>query len=155
MNVLVDTNVLMRSAEPTHVMHPAAIASAAILLGQGDRLCLAPQNLYEFWVASTRPKEQNGLGFDAGRAEGELARLKTQFAILGDSPAVLAQWENLIVKYQVIDKNAHDTRLVAAMIVHGIPRILTFNTADFQRYQEITAIAPADLLNAPAKGSTP
>ncbi len=59
------------------------------------------------------------------------------------------------MKYQVIGKNAHDTRLVAAMIVHGIPRILTFNTTDFQRYQEITAISPADVLNALAKGGNP
>lgn len=32
------------------------------------------------------------------------------------------------------------------MIVHGIGRILTFNASDFQRYQEIDAIAPEQIV---------
>jgi predicted nucleic acid-binding protein len=41
-------------------------------------------------------------------------------------------------------KQAHDARLVAAMKRHSINQILTFNTADFARYAEITAISPLD-----------
>ncbi len=39
-------------------------------------------------------------------------------------------------------KQTHDTRLVAAMIIHQIPYLLTFNTEDFKRFTEITAIDP-------------
>jgi predicted nucleic acid-binding protein len=53
------------------------------------------------------------------------------------------------MKYQVVGKNAHDARLVAAMIVHGIERILTFNNTHFQRYQEIDVISPDQVVSSP------
>jgi hypothetical protein len=34
-------------------------------------------------------------------------------------------------------EDAHDTRLVAAMLVYGIKHILTFNVSDFARYPNI------------------
>ena len=35
----------------------------------------------------------------------------------------------------------HDTRLVAAMKVHGLSHILTFNVKDFKRFVDITVIS--------------
>jgi predicted nucleic acid-binding protein len=107
-------------------------------------------NLYEFWVVATRPAQQNGLGLSVTQV---LANFKNQFPLLDDVPAVRLAWEQLVTKYQVIGKNAHDARLAAAMIVHGIKQILTFNTSDFQRYQEIQAIAPADVISTQKKGA--
>jgi predicted nucleic acid-binding protein len=155
MSVLLDTNVLLRLAESNHPMHGDAVQAVAILLGGGESLSVVSQIFYEFWVVATRPPGINGLGLSPARTESELAKIKLQFSTRDDVPDVRLAWESLVVKYQVVGKNAHDTRLVAAMIVHGIPRILTFNTTDFQRYQEITAISPADVLNAVAKGGTP
>jgi predicted nucleic acid-binding protein len=40
----------------------------------------------------------------------------------------------------------HDARLVAAMNVHGVRRILTFNTDDFARYG-IEVLHPSSLLS--------
>lgn len=136
-------------------MHGEAQASVAALLSKKERLCLVSQNLYELWVVATLPAQQNGLGLSVTQAELELAKFKRQFPLFDDVPAIRPAWEQLVVKYQVVGKNAHDARLVAAMIVHGIPRILTFNSADFQRYQEIAAISPADVLSAVAKGGNP
>jgi predicted nucleic acid-binding protein len=39
----------------------------------------------------------------------------------------------------------HDTRLVAAMHIYGVKRILTFNTKDFARFDTIEAIHPLQL----------
>jgi len=39
----------------------------------------------------------------------------------------------------------HDARLVAMMNVHGVRRILTFNTSDFARF-EIEALHPSAVL---------
>jgi predicted nucleic acid-binding protein len=36
----------------------------------------------------------------------------------------------------------HDARLVAAMRVHSVKRILTFNDKDFARYTDIAAVHP-------------
>ena len=42
-------------------------------------------------------------------------------------------------------KTTHDARLVAAMNVHGISSILTFNVQDFARYAAKSAVHPETL----------
>ncbi|MBW4439856.1 MAG: hypothetical protein KME10_01205 [Plectolyngbya sp. WJT66-NPBG17] len=64
---------------------------------------------------------------------------------LVDSNVLLRLVYRLVTKYQVRGKQAHDTRLVAAMIVHQIAHLLTFNTADFKRFSEIRAIDPREV----------
>ncbi|MCS6859946.1 MAG: hypothetical protein NZT92_06465 [Abditibacteriales bacterium] len=39
----------------------------------------------------------------------------------------------------------HDAYLVAAMRVHGITNLLTFNVGDFASYPGITAVHPQDI----------
>ena len=48
----------------------------------------------------------------------------------------------MVITYRVSGKNTHDPRLVAAMIVHGIGSILTFDVQDFARYTEIVVADP-------------
>ena len=60
----------------------------------------------------------------------------------------LRYWKNGSVwslAYRVAGKNTHDARLVAAMVVHGVSSILTFNIQDFTRYAEITIFDPRTL----------
>jgi predicted nucleic acid-binding protein len=71
-----------------------------------------------------------------------LARLKALFPLFPETPAVYPEWERLVTTHQVAGKNAHDARLVAAMTVHGITHILTFNTGDFARYPGIIVLDP-------------
>lgn len=149
MKVLVDTNILARAAQAGHSMHRLAVDCVTELRRQGETLCLMPQNIYEFWVVCTRPPARNGLGMSATEAHAELTRLKTLFTILDDTPAIFTQWEQLVIQYQVQGKNAHDARLVAAMMVHGLSRILTFNLGDFQRYPMLTVLEPQQVLAAP------
>jgi hypothetical protein len=129
-------------------MHRAAIDSTDLLRQTGERLCLVPQNLYEFWVVATRPFVQNGPGMSVQEAEAELTKFRRLFVILDDTPDILPEWERLVMHYGVIGKNAHDARLVAAMTVHAVDRLLTFNSRDFQRYQGITVVTPDDILQA-------
>lgn len=51
--------------------------------------------------------------------------------------------------HAVSGKNAHDARLVAAMLAHGLTHLLTFNDADFQRFTGITTVTPAAVLAMP------
>ncbi len=142
MNVLVDTNILGRMAEPAHAQYQTALDATAALTRRGDTPCVVPQVLYEFWTTATRPVAVNGLGLSASEAADELTRLKALFTFLADSAAVSPQWERLVVAHQVLGKQAHDARLVAAMTVHGLSHLLTFNTADFARFPGITALDP-------------
>jgi predicted nucleic acid-binding protein len=149
MSTLLDTNMVTRCAQPTHPTCPPAADALTLLRQQGEQLCLVPQNFYEFWVVATRPTAQNGLGFTPAQAQVEIARLKALFTVLDDTSAVFPEWERLVVAYQVSGKNAHDARLVAAMNVHGIGRLLTFNKPDFHRYHGIAVLSSEDVLKPP------
>ena len=48
--------------------------------------------------------------------------------------------------HRVSGVQVHDARLVAAMVSHGVRHILTFNTADFNRYapEGIIAVDPSE-----------
>ena len=147
MSTLLNTNILTRCAQPAHPMCQPATDALTLLRRQGEELCLVPQNFYELWVVATRPIAVNGLGMTVAQARAEFVALKQLFTVLDEKPAVFARWEQLVAQYQVMGKNAHDARLVAAMLVHGVGRLLTFNTADFQRYQGITVVSPHDVLS--------
>jgi predicted nucleic acid-binding protein len=136
------------------MQQPAVDAVAALRL-QGEELCVVPQNLYEFWAVCTRPAAQNGLGLAVAAARGEMTRLMGLFVLREDTPAIFREWERLVVAHQVSGKNAHDARLVAAMAVHGISRLLTFNAGDFQRYPGIVVVTPQQVLAPPASTAGP
>jgi predicted nucleic acid-binding protein len=123
-------------------MYGDAVNAIATLRERGEHLHIVPQNLIEFWNVYTRPLERNGLGHTAAEAEAEVNRLKAFFSLLLDTSAIYQEWERLVIVHAVIGVNVHDARLVAAMLVHGLTHILTFNISDFARYSEITAVHP-------------
>jgi len=142
--VLVDTSLLVRTMQPHHELSVVAKRAIDKFRLQNRSLYLVPQNLVEFWVVATRPVGQNGLGLSIPEAASELMRLKSMFPLVPDAPAIYEVWENLVIQYQVSGKPAHDARLVAAMQVHGITAILTFDRTGFSRYAGIEVVHPAD-----------
>ena len=145
MTYLVDTNVLLRAAQPSHPAHAAATGAVRKLLARGERLCVLPQNLIELWAVATRPAESNGLGLEVGEAATELDKLKAIFELLPDTPAIYPEWERLVRAHQVKGKEAHDARIAAAMLAHGVTHILTFNCGDFKRFAGVKTIDPANV----------
>jgi predicted nucleic acid-binding protein len=141
---LVDTGMLLRYV---HVRDPNyAVARAAVraLLLAGESLWITSQNVAEFWNVSTRPATaRGGYGLTVAQTDARLCLIERSFAVLPDTSAIYAEWRRLVVSVGVSGVQVYDARLVAAMRVHGITRILTFNTADFARYPGITAIHPA------------
>lgn len=142
MSFLVDTNFLLRLSQPTSSLQQPARNAYSQLRSQGETLIIVPQNMFEFWAVATRPVNVNGLGLSIDLACQELSQMKQLFALQPDCPEILTIWEQLVVRHQVMGKQAHDTRLVAAMIANQITHLLTFNTGDFKRFTEITAIDP-------------
>jgi len=142
MTVLVDTNILLRAADSAHKLHSVAVDAIAAALNRGDSLCVAPQVLYEFWVVATRPVSENGLGLTCADADALLNDLEQSFQVLVESASVLPTWRTLAKEFSVSGKSAHDARLVAIMLVHQIPAILTFNPAHFNRYPQIAVRSP-------------
>ncbi|MBD2435471.1 PIN domain-containing protein [Nostoc sp. FACHB-110] len=143
MPYLVDTNVLLRSVDLSHPMNSDATKAISTLRGRGEQLHIVPQNLIELWNVYTRPTERNGLGRSVIEAQAEVTCLKMLFSLLLDTPTIYQEWERLVVAYGIRGVNVHDARLVAAMLVHKLTHILTFNISDFARYAEITAVNPS------------
>jgi predicted nucleic acid-binding protein len=139
MAILLDTNILVRLAQPHHPSAPVAARALKALRSSNEALHITQQNVVEFWAVTTRPIDANGLGFTTQQAAEEIAVLKRLFLLLPEVPLQDA-WERLVTGNRVSGKNAHDARLVAAMVVHGIESILTFNMQDFLRYAEIRVL---------------
>ncbi|HTS68165.1 MAG TPA: type II toxin-antitoxin system VapC family toxin [Terriglobia bacterium] len=145
MDCLADTNVLLRSIHQSHPMHASALAALMSLLASGDRVYVTPQNIIEFWNVCTRPADRNGLGLTPSEADREASRLEDILTLLPDIPGIYPEWRRLVVAHSVSGVRVHDARIVAAMNVYGISRLLTFNGPDFTRYARIRAIHPNDL----------
>jgi predicted nucleic acid-binding protein len=145
MAFLVDTNLLLRSAEVGHPMHDEAVSAVEMARQEGEPVYVTPQNLIEFWAVATRPVERNGLGFTIEQSDSELLRLQTLFPVLPESPAIYPEWHRLVVTYRVAGHRMYDARLVASMIAYGVDRLLTFNVDDFRRYGEIHVVHPSDM----------
>ena len=142
MSVFVDTNILLRSVQPSDPLQESAIRAVTTLVGSGESLVLTPQIMAEFWNAATRPRAHNGFGLSPEKARDELLHIENFFSVLDESREVYNEWKRLIAVYAVIGVKTHDARLVAAMNVYSIPRILTFNREDFTRYKEVEIISP-------------
>jgi len=137
---LVDSNLLLRLAEPGHPSHTVALRSLSNLRGQNSVIYACPQNCTEFWAVATRPIAANGLGFLTAKAEAELANIETLFPLLLDDPAIYPEWRRLVTLAGVSGKPTHDARLMAVAVVYGIDNLLTFNGKDFAKF---ASLAPA------------
>ena len=144
MNVLLDTNVLMRLANGTGDFFAQAEMAIDTLDRQGHVLLIVPQNVYEFWTAATKSAEANGLGIGTDEAALYVERFLSMFQFRADTPLVFQYWFELVRDNSVSGTNAYDGRLAAARLAHGISHILTFNIKDFRRYG-VTIIDPASL----------
>lgn len=146
MSVLVDTNVLLRRTQPEHAQYTVAVESVRRILATGEAVHYTLQNIAEFWNVLTRPPASNGLGLSGVIALSEVEKIENAMQLLPDTVAMYGEWKRLILQHGVSGVKVHDTRLVAAMNVHGVRRLLTFNTGDFARYG-IEVLQPAAVLS--------
>jgi predicted nucleic acid-binding protein len=106
-------------------MHAAAVRAVAGLIRDGEVLVVTPQIVAEFW------------------ANDEVVKLEEFCTLLAESLDVYTEWKRLVRVHSVSGVQVHDARLVAAMTVHGVDRLLTFNAGDFARYSEVQTMTPA------------
>jgi predicted nucleic acid-binding protein len=139
---LADSNILIRLVKREHPEYPLVRGAVSALRAKGIRLGYTMQNMAEFWNASTRPIERNGFGLTIEETDENARAIERAFVFLPDNEAVYREWRTLVVRYGVSGAQVHDTRLAAAMLVHGISHILTLNTPDFARFNGIIAIHP-------------
>lgn len=145
---LADSNIWLRSSQPTHAMYPAATRAVETVL-KDDEIYLVPQVINEFWRVVTSPlnQERGGFGWDPRIADLRVQALEFNFSMKCDNAQVYRRWRGIVLSVGVAGVKVHDARLVAAMLAHGLTHILTFNVKDFQRYIPlgITVVHPDDV----------
>ena len=146
MRVLVDTNILLRSAQPSHSLCSLTAQAVAKLLREKAAVSYCPQNIAEFWNVATRPVEVNGLGPSLGETIREIVTIERLLTLLPDIPAIYPAWKQIVRDHGVQGVKVYDARLVATMTVYAVDSLLTFNVADFKRYGTVKAVQPAEVL---------
>lgn len=136
-----DTNNLLRFAIRADAQHSIVISAIKNIKANGDQVYILPQTCVEFWNVCTRPTSRNGFGLSVGQANHSLKLVEKIFPILPDDENVHREWRKLVVQFGVSGVQVHDARIVAAMTVHRVTHILTFNTSDFTRYSNIGIVA--------------
>ena len=99
MRILGDTNVLLRAAQRRREAGQSANNSIKRLNRQQHVLCVAPQNIVEFWNVCTRPADVNGLGLSVTAPERYVKKLSQMFVIVPDSLQTLEKWLELRLRY--------------------------------------------------------
>lgn len=141
--------MLLRLADEQSAEHGVALRAVEHLLARGVSVFISAQVLVEFWAVATRPAEVNGLGWPVATTAEAIGSLRDQFPLLDEIPDVLDRWFEVVRHCQVRGKRAHDARLAALLLVHGIRGLLTFNTADFPLGWGVEAVHPEQLFEPP------
>ncbi|MDJ0719207.1 MAG: PIN domain-containing protein [Prochloraceae cyanobacterium] len=142
---LLDTNILLRASDRASPRYSLAVNSVASLIAQGHECVITAQVLIEFWVVATRPVEVNGLGWSVEQTEKKINQLISQFTLIEETESILAQWLELVTRYQIKGKRTHDARLMAVAITSSLTHILTFNPKDFTLTTELIVVHPDEV----------
>lgn len=146
MPYLIDTNVFLRLVSKTDPDRSVCLNALQKLIASQETLYYTTQVLAEFWVVCTRPATaRGGYGLSSVKAEQKAKLIERYCELLPDSAATHQEWRHLVVKHAVLGVVIHDARLVAAMNIHGVTQILTFNKDDFKRYSGITVVSPDEI----------
>ena len=146
MRVLVDTNILLRSAQPNHPLSSQATHAVSKLIRQNDEVFFCSQHIAEFWNVATRPAQSNGLGLSHEEVLQEVGNIEKLLTLLPDVAAIYAAWKQIVRDHRVRGVRVYVARLVAVMNVYAVESLLTFNAADFKRYSNINALHPSSIL---------
>ena len=86
--------------------------------------------------------DRNGYGLSPQETDRLAKTFEEKLRLLPDSLSVHEEWRSILITHSVSGVQVHDARLVAAMRVHRVKCILTFNDKDFARYTDVAAVHP-------------
>ena len=135
----VDTNVLLYASRPKAPEHARAQAALSRMRQDGTPLWLSRQVFREYLAVATRPLA-SGPALPMAAAIADVQEWQAAFNIAEDGPAVFDRLLQLLATHPGGGKQVHDANLVAAMLEHRITRLLTFNVADFRRFDRLIEV---------------
>jgi predicted nucleic acid-binding protein len=139
--VFVDTSILVYATVVSAPWHAEAKDALTDLRKHGVSLWISRQILREYAAVVTRPQTFS-LPLSAQAVAMDIQNFTTQFLVADESAAVTSQLVQLIQLVAVGGKQIHDANIVATMLVHGVPQLLTHNVDDFARYSAFITVQP-------------
>jgi predicted nucleic acid-binding protein len=139
--VFVDTNVLVYANLALSPFNTAATTGLHTLRKAAAELWISRQILREYLAAMTRPGLLTG-SIPISSLTADVQSFGSMFRIAEDGPTVSAHLLRLLQSIAAAGKQIHDANIVATMLAHGIPKLLTHNTADFARFGGLITVVP-------------
>jgi predicted nucleic acid-binding protein len=81
-DLLIDTNILIRRINRHDPQYRDVRYALEGIARRGDRICITPQNMMEFWSVATRPANKNGLALTPSHADRIVRRFEESFHLL-------------------------------------------------------------------------
>jgi predicted nucleic acid-binding protein len=140
--LFVDTNVLVYATRQVSQWHAPARTALEQLAETDEPIRISRQILREYLAATTRP-QPGTVPLTMAQALADVAGFAAAFEVLEDGPAVMQELVVLCRAVPLGGRQVHDANIVATMLTHGETRLLTFNAADFTRFQpRIEVVVP-------------
>lgn len=138
-SIFIDTNVLVFASIPASPFHVPAIAALHQLALAGTVGWISRQVLREYLVQITRPGVLP-VPLMAGLAANQASALASLYLVADETAQVTAELLGLLGRGLASGKQIHDANIVATCLAYGIPRLLTHNLSDFQRYVSLVRV---------------
>lgn len=135
-SVFIDTNVLVYASRPAAPEFGTAVSAVDRLRGQQRPLCISAQVLREYLAVVTRPQATTA-GTPMPRAMANANAFRRRFLLLQETSDTMDRLFDLLANHPTAGRQVHDANLVATMLSNGITTLLTFNTRDFRRFEDV------------------
>jgi predicted nucleic acid-binding protein len=136
-----DTNILIYASDSHSPWHQPSKEKIRKLLGEGFRLFISPQVLREYVsVASRSTGTEKPAPWDMILKNYE--NFQRYFTLIAEDRDTVNELRQLLSKIPAAGKQVHDANIVATMLAHRIPCLLTNNTGDFSRYSQLVTVIP-------------
>jgi predicted nucleic acid-binding protein len=133
--------VLLRLSHRSHPQHSLIATAMRRWVARNVELCFTPQNLGEFWNATTRPPERYGFGLSIQETKAQVQSIERTMTLLSEDERVYRVWCRLLLHHDV---QVHDAHLAAVLEVYGVTHLLTFNGTDCKRFSSLIAVHPQE-----------
>ena len=137
--MFIDTNVFVYARNRRANQHYVASSLLERAVRNAEPARISRQILREFLATVTRPQTW-GAAMSTEDAARDVTRIARQFEVLEDGPQVTTNLLILCNEVIVGGNKIHDANIVATMLAYGERNLMTFNVADFRRYDHLIEI---------------
>ena len=139
----IDTNVFVYAAIENAPLHSAALR-AIMAHSTPEATCwVSRQIMREYLCVLTRPQSFSP-PLPAAIVAKQVRHIESRFRIAEDSRQVTERLLALLEQFSIGGKRIHDANIVATMLTHQIPSLLTHNTKDFSVFSDLITVLPLE-----------